>query len=74
MLINRVGDIGLALAICCIFLEFKSIDYAIVFSLTPFVVDNFISFICFDIDKLSLISFLLFWGALGKSAQIGLHL
>ena len=74
MLVNRIGDVGLSLGICAIFLEFKSIDYTIVFSLTPLVVDSSVSFLCFELDKLSIITFLLFWGALGKSAQIGLHL
>jgi NADH:ubiquinone oxidoreductase subunit 5 (subunit L)/multisubunit Na+/H+ antiporter MnhA subunit len=74
MLINRIGDIGLALAICAIFLTYKTVDYATVFALTPNALGISFSFLCFDFDRLTLISFLLFWGALGKSAQIGLHI
>jgi proton-translocating NADH-quinone oxidoreductase chain L len=74
MLVNRVGDIGLALAICTIFVTFKSVDYLVVFALAPKAISQTIKFLSFDFDQLTIISFLLFWGALGKSAQIGLHI
>lgn len=74
MLINRIGDLGLALGISAIFLTFKSLDYFVVFSLVPKAINSNFSFFLFDVDRLSLIGFLLFWGALGKSAQIGLHI
>jgi NADH:ubiquinone oxidoreductase subunit 5 (subunit L)/multisubunit Na+/H+ antiporter MnhA subunit len=35
MLVNRLGDIGLALGISACFLVFKTTDYAIMFSLVP---------------------------------------
>jgi len=60
MLINRVGDVGLALGICLIFLTFKSIDYSIVFALVPCVLNENISFFGFNFHALTLISFLLF--------------
>jgi len=60
MLVNRVGDVGLALGICLIFLTFKSVDYAIVFALTPSVLNNSVTFFCFDYHALTIISFLLF--------------
>lgn len=74
MLVNRVGDLGLALGISAIFLTFKSVDYFIVFGLAPKVINDTFTFLSFDFDRLTMISFLLFWGALGKSAQIGLHI
>jgi NADH-ubiquinone oxidoreductase chain 5 len=37
MIVNRVGDVGLALGICAIFLVFKSVDYCTVFALVPCV-------------------------------------
>lgn len=73
MVVNRVGDLGLALAICSVFITFKSIDYLTVFALVPSVIDTTFCFLSFDFDKLTVISLLLFWGALGKSAQLGLH-
>lgn len=39
MLVNRVGDLGLSLGICAVFLTFKSVDYLVVFSLIPFAVN-----------------------------------
>lgn len=74
MLVNRVGDLGLALSISSIFLTYKSVDYLVVFSLTPKVINSSFTFLGFDLDRLTIIAFLLFWGALGKSAQIGLHM
>jgi len=74
MLVNRVGDLGLMLGICAAFLTFKTVDYAIIFALEPLVVDKTLSFFGFDFSVLSVITFLLFWGVLGKSAQLGLHI
>jgi proton-translocating NADH-quinone oxidoreductase chain L len=74
MLINRVGDLGLALGISAVFLTFKSVDYLVVFALAPKAINESFSFLSFDFDRLTIIAFLLFWGALGKSAQIGLHM
>jgi NADH-ubiquinone oxidoreductase chain 5 len=73
MLVNRVGDFGLALGIFAIFLTFKSIDYATVFAAAPSVIGQTTTFFNFEVDTLTLICLLLFVGAVGKSAQIGLH-
>lgn len=74
MLVNRVGDLGLVLGISAIFLTFKSVDYPVVFALSPCAVGTTFSFLGFDLDRITVITFLLFWGALGKSAQLGLHI
>lgn len=60
MLVNRVGDLGLALGISTIFLTFKSVDYFVVFALVPKVVNTSFNFLLFDLDRLSVIGFLLF--------------
>ena len=60
MLVNRVGDIGLALAISAIFLTFKTIDYCTVFSLVGLAQSNSFTFLSFHCDRLSIITFLLF--------------
>nr|QYC61872.1 NADH dehydrogenase subunit 5 [Stephanopyxis turris] len=73
MIVNRVGDFGLALGIFTIFVNYKAVDYSTVFSLTPFFVNDSFVFLNFEINLLSLIGFLLFVGAVGKSAQLGLH-
>merc|ERR1712159_656429 len=73
MLVNRVGDFGLALGIFAIFLKFKSIDYAVVFAAAPAFVGDTMTFLNFEVDTLTCICLLLFVGSVGKSAQIGLH-
>jgi NADH:ubiquinone oxidoreductase subunit 5 (subunit L)/multisubunit Na+/H+ antiporter MnhA subunit len=60
MLVNRVGDVGLALGICLIFLTFKTVDYSTVFALVPCVVDKFVYFFGLKIHALTIIAFLLF--------------
>jgi len=60
MLVNRAGDIGLALGICLIFLTFKTVDYSTTFALVPCVLDKTLSFFCFEFHALTIISFLLF--------------
>jgi NADH-ubiquinone oxidoreductase chain 5 len=73
MIVNRIGDFGLSLGIALIFSVFSSFDFAIIFNTVPlFFKEDFI-FLGFSIDKITCISLLLFVGAVGKSAQFGLH-
>ena len=73
MLLNRVGDFGLILGIMVIFVNFKSVDYATVFALFPFFIKDKFVFFNLVFNLVDLIAFLLFIGAIGKSAQLGLH-
>ena len=73
MIVNRVGDFGLALGIMALFYEFQAVDYATIFALAPQAAANEMTFMNFSVHSLTLISILLFVGAVGKSAQIGLH-
>ena len=73
MVINRIGDFGLALGIFVIFTTFKTVDYSVLFGLIPYYTNKTAYFIGFEIDLITLICILLFIGAMGKSAQIGLH-
>lgn len=64
-IMNRIGDLGLILGIILIFVHFGSIEYADVFAkATGFSSGN---------EILTLITILLFVGAIGKSAQIPLY-
>jgi NADH-quinone oxidoreductase subunit L len=73
LIVNKIGDLGILLALGGIFSTFSCFDYAVIFNLVPtFVNENFV-FFNFEINKITLISLLLFLGAVGKSAQIGLH-
>jgi NADH-ubiquinone oxidoreductase chain 5 len=73
ILVNRVGDFGLALAIFAIFLTFKATDYLTVFSIAPFFQDSNFIFLNIEFNILTVICLLRFVGAVGKSAQLGLH-
>ena len=73
MVVNRVGDFGLSLGMMAIFLVFNAIDYATVFAAAPSVAGSTFSFFGIEVEKLTAICLLLFVGAVGKSAQMGLH-
>jgi NADH-ubiquinone oxidoreductase chain 5 len=73
MIVNRVGDFGLALGILTMFSKYKAVDYCTVFALTPFFLNDTFYFLNIPMDYITLIGMLLFVGAVGKSAQLGLH-
>jgi len=73
MILNRIGDFGLVVGILIVFVEYKAVDYATVFAITPIFTNKFFNFLSFDFDLISIICFFLFIGAVGKSAQLGLH-
>ncbi len=72
-LVNRIGDFGFALGIMAIFFVFNSVDYDTVFALAPDYAGTSIEFLGYQFDTLTVISLLLFIGAMGKSAQFILH-
>nr|YP_010241706.1 NADH dehydrogenase subunit 5 [Rhizosolenia setigera]QTI82394.1 NADH dehydrogenase subunit 5 [Rhizosolenia setigera]WAQ69957.1 NADH dehydrogenase subunit 5 [Rhizosolenia setigera]WAQ69993.1 NADH dehydrogenase subunit 5 [Rhizosolenia setigera]WAQ70029.1 NADH dehydrogenase subunit 5 [Rhizosolenia setigera]WAQ70065.1 NADH dehydrogenase subunit 5 [Rhizosolenia setigera] len=73
MIVNRIGDFGLALGIFTIFVSFKAVDYATVFSLVPLLSKKSFFFFNLSFNVLDIIGIFLFIGAMGKSAQLGLH-
>ena len=73
MLLNRVGDFGLALGIMAIFSVFKTLQFPVIFALAPSMVDSNIVFLNHSFHALTVIALCLFIGAIGKSAQLGLH-
>ncbi|MDE1151210.1 MAG: NADH-quinone oxidoreductase subunit L [Micavibrio sp.] len=70
---NRIGDFGLALGIFAVFLVFGTLDFDKVFAAAATMNDLKLNFIGHQVHALSLICALLFIGAMGKSAQLGLH-
>ncbi len=72
-IVNRVGDFGFALGICAVFFVFQSVEFDPVFEAVPRFVGTDIEFLGMHFDTLTVITILLFIGAMGKSAQIGLH-
>jgi NADH-quinone oxidoreductase subunit L len=72
-IVNRIGDFGFALGIFAVFLLFNTLQFDPVFAGAPDVARNTINFLGWQVDALTLTCILLFIGAMGKSAQLGLH-
>lgn len=73
MIINRIGDWGLAFGFCIIYFFFKSLDFSVIFCLSPFFIQENVLFFGLYFPIHELICFFLFLGVVGKSAQFGLH-
>ncbi|MDE2259501.1 MAG: NADH-quinone oxidoreductase subunit L [Betaproteobacteria bacterium] len=73
-LVNRVGDLGFLLGIGLILAHFGSLDYVTVFERAPLLAQDSIMLIPGSpVSLLSVVCILLFIGAMGKSAQMPLH-
>ena len=71
--VNRIGDFGFALGIFALFLLTDSIRFDDIFAATPELAETTIRFLWTDWNAAELTAFLLFIGAMGKSAQFFLH-
>jgi NADH-quinone oxidoreductase subunit L len=71
--VNRVGDFGFALGIMGVFMVFGSVDFNTVFAAAPGKIGQSFHFLSWNVDILTTLALLLFVGAMGKSAQLGLH-
>jgi NADH-quinone oxidoreductase subunit L len=72
-IVNRVGDFGFALGIFGVFFIFHTLDFDTVFAAAPAMAGKSFVFAGQSVDILTTLCLLLFVGAMGKSAQIGLH-
>jgi NADH-quinone oxidoreductase subunit L len=72
-IVNRVGDFGFALGIVGTYLAFQTIELDAIFAAVPDKVGTTFEFLGFQVDTLTTLCLLLFMGAMGKSAQLGLH-
>ena len=73
-LVNRVGDFGFLLGIGMVLFFCGSLDYATVFQRAPELADVWVSVIPgTQWSLMTMICLLLFVGAMGKSAQVPLH-
>ncbi|MCB5183658.1 NADH-quinone oxidoreductase subunit L [Methylobacillus gramineus] len=73
-LVNRVGDFGFLLGIGMVLYYLGSLDYAAVFSIAPQFADAKVELIPgTEWSLMTVICILLFIGAMGKSAQVPLH-
>lgn len=73
-LVNRVGDFGFLLGIGLVLYHFGSLDYAAVFESAPRLADAQVQIMPnVNWSLMTLTCILLFIGAMGKSAQVPLH-
>jgi len=72
-IINRIGDFGFVLGIAGIFYIFGSIQLDIIFNAASNFENHTFIFLGFKLSTINTLCFLLFIGAMGKSAQLGLH-
>ncbi len=73
MIVNRIGDCGLMLAILFIIYVYKSVDYGVIFGMTGILGESTVYLYGKEIRVADIIGLLLLIAAIGKSAQIGLH-
>ncbi|KJZ20401.1 NADH-quinone oxidoreductase subunit L [Loktanella sp. S4079] len=71
--VNRVGDFGFALGIFALYMTTDSIRFDEIFAEVPHLAEQTLHFLWTDWSAINLIAFLLFIGAMGKSAQLILH-
>ncbi len=72
-LVNRVGDFGFALGIFAIFVLFQSVDYDTIFAAVQGKANAQMTVFGVEFHAITVCAILLFIGAMGKSAQLGLH-
>jgi len=73
LIVNRIGDFGSSLGIFAISFVFGAVDYSTVFATCSNIPGSHLIFFCFESDALTVICLSSSMGAVGKSAQIGLH-
>jgi len=71
--VNRVGDFGFSLGIFGTFLVFGTVSIPAILAAAPGMAGSTIGFLGMRVDTMTLLCLLLFVGACGKSAQLGLH-
>jgi NADH-quinone oxidoreductase subunit L len=72
-IVNRVGDFGFTLGLLAIFMVFGTVYLDPIFQQAPAFAGAAFDFLGYRVDILTTIGILLFVGAMGKSAQLGLH-
>jgi len=72
-IVNRVGDFGFALGICAVWMLSGSVGYNEIFAKAPQMASAHFMFLGKEVPALETACLLLFVGAMGKSAQLGLH-
>ncbi|CAA7611809.1 NADH-quinone oxidoreductase subunit L [Magnetospirillum sp. LM-5] len=71
--VNRVGDFGFALGIFGVYYMFDSVVFDAIFAAAPGKAGATVTFFGVEWHAVTVCCLLLFVGAMGKSAQLGLH-
>ncbi|MEP7221970.1 MAG: NADH-quinone oxidoreductase subunit L [Novosphingobium sp.] len=71
--VNRVGDLGFMLGIFGTYLVFGTVSIPEILHAAPGMAGTTIGFLGHRFDTMTILCILLFIGAMGKSAQLGLH-
>ncbi|BAV64193.1 NADH-quinone oxidoreductase subunit L [Sphingobium cloacae] len=71
--VNRVGDLGFMMGIFGTYLVFNTISIPEILEAAPSMAGSTIGFLGHRFDTMTVLCLLLFIGAMGKSAQLGLH-
>ena len=71
--VNRVGDLGFMMGIFGTFLVFGTVSIPAILEAAPGMAGSTIGFLGYRFDTMTVLCILLFVGAMGKSAQLGLH-
>ncbi|PQM29467.1 NADH-quinone oxidoreductase subunit L [Sphingopyxis lindanitolerans] len=71
--VNRVGDFAFMLGIFGTFLVFGTVSIPEILAAAPGMAGSTIGFLGMRLDTMTVLCLLLFVGAMGKSAQLGLH-
>ena len=71
--VNRVGDLGFMLGIFGTYLVFGTVSIPEILHMAPGMAGSTIGFVGYRFDTMTILCLLLFIGACGKSAQLGLH-
>ena len=70
---NRIGDLGFAVGIALVYFLFGSIRFDVIFANVPAQNGAVYHLFGANLHALDVVGILLFIGAMGKSAQLGLH-
>ena len=72
-IVNRIGDFGFSLGIFATFLVFGTVSIPAILEASPGMAGTTFNLFGVEADVMTAICILLFIGAMGKSAQLGLH-
>jgi proton-translocating NADH-quinone oxidoreductase chain L len=73
VIVNRVGDAAILIAIALIFQNFRTLNFYTVFNLVPYFIYKKISILGVEFSLIYTICLFLFFGSMAKSAQLFLH-